>query len=382
MSGERLRAVYHLRGNAAEAGEIAREICVEQTVEFPVELIHREDVREGIIGRLVDLRPLGEDLHRAEVDYPIEVAGRELTQLLNVLMGNISLKRGIRLVGFDLPPGLAALYKGPRFGRQGVRGLVGRPAGPLLCTAVKPMGLSPHELAILAGQFAAGGIDAVKDDHGLCDQSFCRFEERVRRCAAAVNEANAKHGGRCIYLPNVTAPCDELIERVHKAVEWGAGGFVLSPGLSGFDFMRRIAEDDSIALPIFSHPAWQGWAIVSGDSGISHGTIFGRIARLAGADATIFPSFRGRFSFSREECLDIVQCTECDLGGLNPIFPVPAGGMSLPRVPELISFYGPDVVLLIGGDLHRHGPDLAASCRRLVDLARNARPPEIPRPAG
>ena len=53
--------------------------------------------------------------------------------------------------------------------------------------------------------------------------------------------------------------------------------------------------------------------------------------------------------------------------GLAPIFPVPAGGMRLDRVKEIVAFYGRDVVLLIGGDLHRHGPDLARSCAELRD---------------
>jgi ribulose-bisphosphate carboxylase large chain len=30
---------------------------------------------------------------------------------------------------------------------------------------------------------------------------------------------------------------------------------------------------------------------------------------------------------------------------------VPAGGMTLARVPEMLDFYGPDVMLLIGGSL-------------------------------
>jgi ribulose-bisphosphate carboxylase large chain len=31
--------------------------------------------------------------------------------------------------------------------------------------------------------------------------------------------------------------------------------------------------------------------------------------------------------------------------------PVPAGGMTLERVPEMLDFYGPDAMLLIGGSL-------------------------------
>ena len=80
---------------------------------------------------------------------------------------------------------------------------------------------------------------------------------------------------------------------------------MMAPGLIGFDLMRELADDDTIALPILTHPALQG-SFVTSRNGISHGVMFGELARLAGADATIFPNFGGRFSFSREECMEIV----------------------------------------------------------------------------
>ena len=96
---------------------------------------------------------------------------------------------------------------------------------------------------------------------------------------------------------------------------------------------------------------------------MSHGVIFGQLARLAGADATIFPNFGGRFSFSREECADIVRGTELPMGHVRTIFPAPGGGMSLARVPEMLETYGRDLIFLIGGGLFKQGPDLVENCR-------------------
>ena len=144
---------------------------------------------------------------------------------------------------------------------------------------------------------------------------------------------------------------------------------MVAPGLIGFDLMRQLAEDDGLALPFMTHPALQG-SFVTGAGGISHGVLFGQLARLAGADATIFPNFGGRFSFSREECEDIVHGTQEPMGHLKPIFPAPGGGMGLDRVPEMLETYGKDLIFLIGGGLFQHGPDLADNCRyfrRLVD---------------
>jgi ribulose-bisphosphate carboxylase large chain len=59
------------------------------------------------------------------------------------------------------------------------------------------------------------------------------------------------------------------------------------------------------------------------------------------------------------------------MDGLAPALPVPAGGMSLERVGALVAEYGRDVMLLIGGDLHRHG-SLAEGCARFRALVEEA----------
>jgi ribulose-bisphosphate carboxylase large chain len=368
LSGERFAAVYRIVAGETEVAERVRGICFEQTVEFPEAAIPHREIREQIVGRIAALTPAGDGCWEAVIEFAVEVAGRELTQLLNVLFGNISLKPGIRLVRFDLPASLAGLYRGPRFGQRGLRELLGVADRPLLCTAIKPLGLSAVELAELTYKMALGGIDLIKDDHGLADQVFCRFAERVERCGEAVARACAETGRRSLYLPQITAPSDELVERAVRAKAAGAGGFLFCPGLAGLDAMRRLADDDAIALPILSHPAFQGPFTMRSAEGIAHGALYGQINRLAGADAAIFPSFGGRFSFTREECRDLAAGCTVDMGPMRPIFPVPAGGISLDRVPDLCRFYGPDIILLVGGDLHRHGADLVANCRELAAL--------------
>ena len=46
--------------------------------------------------------------------------------------------------------------------------------------------------------------------------------------------------------------------------------------------------------------------------------------------------------------------------------PVPAGGMRLDRVEELIRFYGPDVMLLVGGSLYLAGDRLPERAAEFV----------------
>jgi ribulose-bisphosphate carboxylase large chain len=279
-----------------------------------------------------------------------------------VVFGNSSIKPGIRVEHLDLSEPLLGSFTGPRFGRDGIRSILNVHKRPLLCTAVKPMGLSCPELADFAYQFALGGMDMIKDDHGLTDQSCSPFAERVKRCCSAVRRAVRETGNPCLYVANITAPNREVMKRAKIAKKAGAGGLMIAPGLVGFDLMRELAADDSIGLPILTHPAFQG-SFVTGRDGMSHGVLFGQLARLAGADATIFPNFGGRFSFSREECREIASATSEPMGQVKTIFPAPGGGMSLDRVPEMLETYGQGLIFLIGGGLFKHGPDLVENCR-------------------
>ena len=368
LSGERFRVVYRLTGNAAEAERKAQDICLEQTVELPADLVLDGAIRDGVVGRIETLRVLDTDRFEAVISYAVETAGCELPQLLNVIFGNISIKPGILVERIDLPACLLGIFRGPRFGKAGIRSALGVPRRPLLCTALKPMGLSAPQLAELAYQFALGGIDRIKDDHGLANQSFAPYRERVHLCAEAVARANRETGRACIYMANVTASADQIVARARCAKAAGVGGLLVAPGLVGLDTMRMLADDDELALPIMSHPAFQGSFVTSPEQGIAPYVLFGQLARLAGADATIYPNYGGRFSFSREVCQSIVEGAVAPMGAIKPILPTPGGGMNLERVPDMLSLYGRDVIFLIGGGLLKHSPDIVENCRYFLKV--------------
>jgi len=291
----------------------------------------------------------------------VETTGYELPQLMNVLWGNSSILPGIRLLDFELPGSLLAHFPGPSFGVAGLRKLFDAPTRPLLATALKPMGLSAVRLAADARDLVLGGMDIIKDDHSLANQEFAPFLERVKRCANAVKEANAKSGHRAVYMPSVNAPYDQLDARVEAAIEAGAGGLLVLPGITGFDQMRHVSA--TVEVPIMAHPAFLGSFSASPTVGIAHGKIYGTLMRLAGADLSVFPNYGGRFSFTREQCVEVATDLAASLGGLAPAFPAPGGGMTLARVGEIIEFYGNEVTLLIGGDLHR-GENLTETAAR------------------
>lgn len=350
----RLYVRYAVSGDVPAVAEAIR---VEQTIEFPADLA-ADWIQQEVVGRVEE-----QTADQVVISFASGVYAGGLGQFLNVLWGNVSLFEGVRVVEVKLPTPEHLGLRGPRFGGVGLRGLLGIASRPLLATALKPMGSSPDELAAIAGVLAETGIDLIKDDHSLGDQPWATWRERVARCAEAVRAANDRAGTAARYLPSLNVPAHEVFVRAHEAKELGAGGLLVLPGITGFDTMRALADDDALDLPIMSHPSMLGSHVVNPGQGLDHGILLGLVNRLAGADASVFPNYGGRFGFSVEQCAEIRDECAAPRGGIATTLPTPGGGMTLERVPEILELFGREVVLLIGGALHRG--DLRANASAL-----------------
>lgn len=349
---ERLKVTYALSCVGDETPERkARSIALEQTVELPAASVPPA-IADTVVGRIESLEPLARNRYRTVISYPVALVAGELSQLLNLLFGNISLKRGIRVMAIAWPDALLRHFGGPAFGIAGMRRLAGVHGRPLLCTALKPMGLDSAGLAARCEAFALGGMDLIKDDHGLTNQPSAPFMERLQRCQDAVSGANARTGGRSLYLPNVTAPLDQLPCRLEAAQQAGCRVVLIAPGLIGLDSLRWARERYPLAL--MAHPAATG--VQPGlRQGLAPELLLGDLFRVAGADASIYPNAEGRFGFARRACEAINGHLRRPLGPLRPAFPVPGGGMDMARAPAWVRRYGPDTILLIGGSLYARG---------------------------
>ncbi|MFU8839808.1 MAG: RuBisCO large subunit C-terminal-like domain-containing protein [Nitriliruptoraceae bacterium] len=366
LTGDRILATYHLTGDPMRTAAVLEQLVVEQTIEFPADLVPDDDISRFLIADVRSNEVRDDGLRVAEVSYAAEIAGAQLPQLTNVLFGNISMVPGVRLVQVRLPEAFLSSLAGPTLGIEGLRTRFDLPHGPLLATALKPMGTPVADLARMAYDLAAGGLHLVKDDHSFATQPFATFRERVPALAAAVRRANEDRGvDGSVYLPALNLPADRLRDGLELAVEAGAGGVLVLPGLVGFDAMRDLAAIAPDELVVMAHPSFLGSHVTDPTAGLSHGLLFGTLARLAGADVSIFPNFGGRFSFSREACLEIATACRAPLGELRTAFPAPGGGMTVERVPEMLDAYGEDVCLLIGGNLYRG--DIATQTRRMTE---------------
>lgn len=367
VTGSRFRVRYQILGDEKTARARAEDICIEQTIEYPADLVPEGGIRTHVFGRIETFVAVSPERFDVVISFADEISGYELPQLINIIFGNISMKPAIRVMELLLSDDLLSYFSGPRFGVAGLRELIGVPRRPLLFTAIKPIGLSAKQLADMAYKLALGGLDIIKDDHGLANQPFAPFEERVTRAAEAVANANAKTGLNTLYAPNITGPAEIMLERIHFAKEAGATGLMVIPGHCGLDFVRRIADDDSIDLPIFVHPAFMGSYVLSPDFGVDHFVLHGQMMRLAGADISVMPNYIGRFSYSRDECIRITQGCTVPMSHFKPIFPGPGGGIGPDSFQDMLSVYGVDVAFLISGNLHRQSPDLTSNALQFIE---------------
>jgi len=352
--------IYHVRSTPKEIAGRAEAIALEQSVELPRAAVRDPHIAENILARVESIAPLGDDQFEVVIRLARATTGDEPAQWLNMLFGNTSLQEDVLLADVAMPEEMLAAFVGPRFGVEGLRKLVGAEERPLTCTALKPQGLSSAQLADLCGLFARAGIDLIKDDHGLANQRFSPFAERVARCQAAVEQANAETGRRCCYVPNLIGSPRQITEQVRLCRELGVQVVMIEPMLVGMALMHELAADN-LGMAILAHPAF------GGALRIAPALLFGKIFRLFGADAVIYPNYGGRFSYSQQTCKALAENLLCPWGGVKPAFPVPAGGMQVDRVQEMLDFYGKDVILLIGGSLYMAGDALLERSRTFVE---------------
>ncbi len=340
----RMTITYRVRADAASIEERAQAIAVEQSVETPLSAIADERVLRDIVGEVQGVRELEPGLFEVRIGLAVETTGFEAGQLLAMLFGNSSLQDDVALVDADIPDAMAAHFGGPRFGVAGLRATCGAGARALTCTAVKPQGMLVAALAELAGRLAAGGVDFLKDDHGLADQSYSPFSDRVRAIAEAVRRARGETGSRTQYVPSVTGCYEAAASQIALAIEEGVEAVMVEPMILCVSNFHRLVKAFP-GMAFFAHPA------LAGASRIAPPLLLGKLFRLFGADVTIYPNYGGRFSYSPETCRAVADEARKPWAGLKPCIPCPAGGIALARVPELLDFYGPDTMLLIGGSL-------------------------------
>lgn len=358
----RVKVLYRVERNT-NIRERAEAIANEQSVEVPRAAIGKQWVLDHIIGRVEDIADLPDGAHAVTISLAGETLGPETGQLMSMLYGNISLAEDVQILDVDCPDDLLAAFPGPRFGIEGLRKLTHAHGRPMTCGALKPQGMTSDELAALAYTQALAGMDMIKDDHGITDQAYSPFAERVPKIQAAVARANRETGGHCVYVPSVSGGPRRLHEQCRIVKEEGIGAVLLIPMIIGLPVFQEMTAE-WLDVPVLAHPGF------AGAQRMAPPLFFGKLLRIFGADAVIFVNHLGRFTWPRAVCEATAANLLAPMRHLKPALPVPAGGMTLDRVADMKQSYGDDSMFLIGGGLLTAREKLLERCREFVDMVK------------
>ncbi len=298
--------------------------------------------------------------------FPWINIGTNFPMIFTTAIGNISAAR-LKLVDLEFPKSYVDQFKGPKFGIQGVRDYIGIQERPLTCAMIKPdVGWSPKEGGIMAYDAFRGGIDVIKDDELLvADPVFCPLEERIKYIMESGKRAEDETGEKKLYTVNLSEDSYKIKDLAYRALDAGVNALMINTYTVGFSSLRLLAEDPNINVPILSHPDYAAAMSYAPDTGVAVALLWGKLARLAGADMAITTNYYGKIPVLRDSYLRTCRDLQNKFYDIKDCFPSPSGGMYQGVVPHTMHEIGLDVMLSAGGAVHGHRDGAAEGARAM-----------------
>ncbi|MFH1229487.1 MAG: type III ribulose-bisphosphate carboxylase [Candidatus Aenigmatarchaeota archaeon] len=346
--------------------QAAEDVAAESSIGTWTEVSTMSQKIRGMGAKVFEIK--GSDV---KIAYPSELfEPGNMPQILSSIAGNIfgmKAVKNLRLEDIDWPEKLIGSFKGPAFGIKGIRKLLDVPKRPLIGTIIKPkIGLDEVSHAKVAYEAWAGGLDIVKDDENLTSQSFNNFSKRIVETLKLRDKAEKETDERKMYMPNITADVDTMLERANFVKECG-GEYVmvdiLTVGWSALQTLRKANED--LKLVLHAHRAGHATFTRNKKHGISM-VVIGDVARLIGMDQLHIGTIVGKMQGGKEEVLsteDEIEnklikehghCLAEDWLDIKPVFAVCSGGLYPGTIPYLTRVLGNDIIIQAGGGVHGH----------------------------
>lgn len=319
-----------------------------------------------------------------KIAYPIELWEEgNAVQLMSGIAGNIfgmKAVRNLRLIDVALPSAYLKHFKGPHFGNDGIRKMMGIKKRPLTGAVPKPkIGFSAKEHADIGYETWLGGFDFVKDDENLTSTAFNKFEDRVRYMTKLRDKAEKETGVKKSAFLNITADVGTMQKRADLLA---ANGWnycmidVVVAGTAATMTMRDYCSD--LGLAIHAHRAMHAAFDRNRKHGISM-QFLAKMMRLIGVSQIHTGTAVGKLTGSRKESLALANLLrekktsavegillEQDWGKIKSAFPVSSGGLHPGLVPDVMDIYGPEMVLLVSGGIHGHPKGTRAGAKATI----------------
>lgn len=301
------------------------------------------------------------------IAFPIVNFDDNVPLMMQAVAGNITALPHVKMVDLEFPESYIRMFKGPKFGIQGIRDILGVYDRPILNNMIKPCtGYTAEVGADLFYQTAAGGVDFIKDDELIAgDRSFNTIEDRVRLNMAAAEKANAVKGEKTLYTCNVTDEFTKLKENAMKAIKAGTNAIMIDVYTAGLSGLRMLAEDPEINVPILAHPGGVGCVMASPYQGIAY-PVMAKLSRLCGADIQLVANPYGKFDMMKYPSIRALNTMKNKLYDIKPSMPLFGGGTIPGNIPVIMNDVGIDCIMGAGAAVHAFpmGPTKGAKALR------------------
>jgi ribulose-bisphosphate carboxylase large chain len=368
-SDESVVATYYVDADFStlKAGE---QIAIEESIGTWTDVsTTREDVKR-LAARVFEHREGSKGI--IKLAYPLELFDiySGIPNLLSIVAGNLfglAPIRSVKLLDIELPKEYVKGFSGPRFGIEGIRGIIGtlKDRRPHVGTIIKPkVGLNPKQTANVAYEAALGGVDLIKDDETLTNQSFCPLDERVSNVMAKLDKAKEETGRKILYAVNVSAYHERMLRLAQTALSNGANCLMIDFLTAGFSGLQALSSENSFNVPIHVHRTMHGVF----DRNPTHGIammVLAKLVRLAGGDQLHTGTAAGKMEDASKSVKEVNAFLRSDWNGFKPVLPVASGGVHPGIVPDNVQALGKDILIQAGGGIHGHPEGTRAGAKAM-----------------
>jgi ribulose-bisphosphate carboxylase large chain len=329
-----------------------------------------------------------------KVAYPVDLFElNNISGLLAGIVGNIAgmkMISAMRIMDVRFPKKMVDKFPGPAFGVSGVRKMLEKNKGPLVCTVPKPkIGRNEKEQAKLARILFTSGngkYDGIKDDENLTSLKFNNFYKRAKLVLKELERCEKETKNKKFYLCNVT---HSSVEEMKKRIDWIKKNkgiyFMMDVVTTGFAAVDELRRKNS-GLAIHAHRAMHGFITRDNSPGV-HGVgklegfsismiVLAKLFRLLGVD-----NLHGGSPLAKMEdygeakyIRDVLQEKETKLHNkipslgqkwyhIKPTWMVASGGLHPGDIELVLRELGEDIVLQFGGGLLGHPQGIEAGVK-------------------
>ena len=277
----------------------------------------------------------------ANIDFETDGISHLLCQVMGGQL-DIDIVTKCHVLNIEFPDHVIDLFKGPKYGIDGIREYTKTYNKPLLGGIVKPkIGVTPQVLLEMVKEMVEGGVNFIKEDEIMSNPAICPLEERVPMIMDYIKGKNV------IYSVCINADAPYLLERVKKVYELG-GNSIHVNFWSGLGVYKAIRNLD---LPLFIHFQKSGDKILTNENHDYHISwkVICDLAGLMGVDF-IHAGMWGGYMQDNEDSLREVLSA---LHNRN-VLPALSCGMHPGLVEAINSRFGVDYMANVGGALHGH----------------------------